>query len=414
MKNQIKIVAEASGADQKAVGAWKSLAAGIFMVGLGVFLLSGCSGKKSEQSGPPPAPVTVETASRKSVPVQLRTMGNVEPYTTVGIKARIDGVLNRVHFTEGQDVQKGALLFTIDPRPFEAALRQAEATLARDRAQFENAKKDAGRYAELATKGYVSQEQYEQLRTNADALSAVVQADQAQIENAKLQLGYCSIYAPVSGRAGSLLLHEGNLVKANADTPMVVINQIQPVNVTFTVPEKDLPEIRRYMAEGKLGVEAFLSSEDRSPVSGSLSFIDNAVDRATGTIMLKASFPNQDRRLWPGQFVNVVMTLALRKDATVVPSAAVQTGQQGQFVYVVKGDTAELRPVIAGVEFEGLTVIEKGVVPDEQVVTDGQVRIIPGGKVAIKQPQAAGSNGQGAKTMGQGKQTGAPAKDKSK
>ena len=168
------------------------------------------------------------------------------------------------------------------------------------------------------------------------------------------------------------------------------------------------------MAEGKLGVEAFLSAEDKNPVSGSLSFIDNAVDRATGTIMLKASFPNQDRRLWPGQFVNVVMTLALRKDATVVPSAAVQTGQQGQFVYVVKGDTAELRPVIAGVEFEGLTVIEKGVVPDEQVVTDGQVRIIPGGKVAIKQPQAAGSNGQGAKTMGQGKQTGAPAKDKSK
>lgn len=416
MKNQNKRMALLSVADQRTGDTWKGLAAGIFLAGLGVFLLTGCSGKKSEQSGPPLAPVTVETVSRKSVPVQLRTMGNVEPFTTVGIKARIDGTLNRVHFTEGQDVQKGALLFTIDPRPLEAALRQSEATLARDRAQFENAKKDAGRYAELARKGYVSQEQYEQLRTNADALSAVVQADLAQVENAKLQLGYCSIYAPVSGRAGGLLLHEGNLVKANADTPMVVINQIQPVNVTFTVPEKDLPEIRKYMAAGKLPlqVEAFSSAEDKSPVRGSLSFIDNAVDKATGTIMMKASFPNQDRRLWPGQFVNVVMTLAVRKDATVVPSAAVQTSQQGQFVYVVKGDTAELRPVIAGIEYEGLTVIEKGVTPEEQVVTDGQVRIIPGGKIAIKHPQGAKSEEQGAKSMGQNQQPEVPAKDKAK
>ena len=414
MKNQIKIVAEASGANQKAVGAWKSLAAGIFMVGLGVFLLSGCSGKKSEQSGPPPAPVTVETASRKSVPVQLRTMGNVEPYTTVGIKARIDGVLNRVHFTEGQDVQKGALLFTIDPRPFEAALRQAEATLARDRAQFENAKKDAGRYAELATKGYVSQEQYEQLRTNADALSAVVQADQAQIENAKLQLGYCSIYAPDSGRAGSLLLHEGNLVKANADTPMVVINQIQPVNVTFTLPEKYLPEIRKYTTAGKLGVEALPSVEDKSPAKGSLSFIENVVDASTGTIMMKASFPNHDRRLWPGQFVNVTITLAVQQDVTVVPAGTVQTGQQGQYVYVVKGDVAELRSVIAGTDYQGLTVVEKGLESGEQVVTDGQMRLQPGARVAIKQPQAAESGEQGAKNMGQNQQPEVPARDKAK
>jgi len=414
MTNRNKGVASPSVAGQRTAEVRKRLAACILMIGLGVFLLTGCSSKKAQQSGPPPAPVTVETASLKSVPVQLRTMGNVEPFTTVGIKARIDGVLNKVHFTEGQDVQKGALLFTIDPRPFEAALKQAEASLARDRAQFENAKKDAGRYAELAKKGYVSQEQYEQLRTNADALSAVDQADQAQVENAKLQLGYCYIHSPVSGRAGGLLLHEGNLVKANADTPMVVINQIQPVNVTFPVPEKDLPEIRKYMAAGKLDVEAFLSAEDKSPVSGSLSFIDNAVDKATGTIALKATFLNQDRRLWPGQFVNVVMTLAVRKDATVVPSAAVQTSQQGQFVYVVKGDTAEIRPVTAGIEYEGVTVIENGVSPGEQVVTDGQVRIIPGGKVAINQPQGAGNVGQGAKGTGQGPQPVSPVKDKAK
>jgi membrane fusion protein, multidrug efflux system len=414
MENQNNRMSAPSVADQRTGDAWKSLTAGIFLVGLGAFLLAGCSGKKAEQSGPPPAPVTVETASRKSVPVQLRTMGNVEAFTTVGIKARLDGTLTRVHFTEGQDVQKGALLFSIDPRPFEAALRQSEATLARDRAQFENAQKDAGRYAELSRKGYVSQEQYEQLRTNADALSAVVQADLAQVENAKLQLGYCSIYAPVSGRTGGLLLHEGNLVKANADTPMVIINQIQPVNVTFTVPEKDLSEIRKYMASGKPGVEAFLSAEDKSPTRGSLSFIDNAVDKATGTIMMKASFPNQDRHLWPGQYVNVVMTLAVRNDATVVPSAAVQTSQQGQFVYVVKGDTAEFRPVTAGIEYGGLTVIEVGVAPDEQVVTDGQVRIVPGGKIAIKQPQGAGNNAQGPKSMGQNQQPEAPARDKVK
>jgi multidrug efflux system membrane fusion protein len=392
MNNRNKRIALPSVAGLRAGGALKGLASGILMAGLLVSLITGCSDKKTEQSGPPPAPVAVETVSRKSVPVQLRTMGNVEAFTTVGIKARIDGVINRVHFTEGQDVQKGALLFTIDPRPFEAALKQAEATLARDRAQFENAKKDAGRYAELARKGYVSQEQYEQLRTNADALSAVVQADQAQVENAKLQLGYCSIHAPVSGRAGGLLLHEGNLVKANADTPMVVINQIQPVNVTFTVPERDLSEIRKYMSAGKLIVEAFLSTEDKIPVSGSLSFIDNAVDKATGTIMLKATFPNQDRRLWPGQFVNVVVTLAIRENATVVPSAAVQTSQQGQFVYVVKGDTAELRPV----------------------VTDGQVRIVPGGKIAIKQPQATESKEKGAMSVGQNQQPVAPARDKAK
>jgi multidrug efflux system membrane fusion protein len=421
MKAQNKQMATLSVADLRTGHAWQGLL-GILLAGFAAFFLTSCSGKKAEPPKMmPAAPVIVETVLRKSVPIQLRTIGNVEAYTTVGIKAQIGGTLSRVHFTEGQDVQKGNLLFTIDPRPFEAALKQAEAALARDRAQYENAKKDAGRYAELVKKGYVSQEQYEQLRTNADALEAVVQADREQVENAKLQLQYCFIHAPVSGRAGSLLLHEGNLVKANADIPMVVINQIQPVNVTFSMPEKYLPEVRKYMTGGKLGVEAFLSAEDKSPAKGSLSFIDNAVNTSTGTIMMKASFPNQDRRLWPGQFVNVVMTLTVQQDALVVPSAAVQTGQQGQFVYVVKRDTAELRPVTAGVDYEGMTVIDKGIAAGEQVVTDGQMRLKPGARVAIKQPQAAKSEEQrarseeqGAKNIGQNQQPEVPAKDKAK
>jgi multidrug efflux system membrane fusion protein len=353
--------------------------------------------------------------------VQLHAIGNVEAYTTVGIKAQIGGTLSKVHFTEGQDIKKGDLLFTIDPRPYEASLKQSEAALARDRAQYENAKKDAGRYAELVKKGYVSQEQYEQLRTNADALESVVQADLAQVENAKLQLSFCFIHAPVSGRAGSLLLHEGNLVKANADTPMVVINQIQPVNVTFTLPEKYLPEIRKYTNAGKLGVEAFPSVEDKSPAKGSLSFIENVVDASTGTIMMKATFSNQDRRLWPGQFVNVTITLAVQQDVTVVPTGTVQTGQQGRYVYVVKGDVAELRPVIAGTDYQGLTVVEKGLESGEQVVTDGQMRLKPGARVVIKQTQAAKgqeqrtkSEEQGAKNIGQNRQPEVPAKDKAK
>ena len=398
MKNYNRIKRTPSAAKQQKGGTWKRLLSGIFLTGSVVFFLTSCSGKKSEQPKVmPAAPVIVETVLRKSVPIQLRAIGNVEAYTTVGIKAQIGGTLSRVHFTEGQDVQKGSLLFTIDPRPFEAALKQAEAALARDRAQYENAKKDAGRYAELVKKGYVSQEQYEQLRTNADALESVVQADMSQVENAKLQLQYCFINAPVSGRTGNLLLHEGNLVKANADTPMVVINQIQPVNVTFSVPEKNLSEVRKYMTGGKLGVEAFLSAEDKSPAKGGLSFIDNTVDTSTGTIMMKASFPNQDRRLWPGQFVNVVMTLTVQQDAIVVPSAAVQTGQQGQFVYVVKGDKAELRTITAGVDYEGMTVIDKGIVPGEQVVTDGQIRLSPGAKIAIRTP---GQQGQAASPAG--------------
>lgn len=354
-----------------------------------VFMLMAAAGacKKKEQkpAGLPPVPVTISAAEQKSVPLQIGAIGNVEASSTVAVKAQVGGTLTTIHFTEGQDVKKGDLLFTIDPRPYEAALKQAEAILARDGAQHENARAEERRYAELVKKGYVSQTQYEQVRTNAAALEAVAQASKAAVENARLQLAYCTIRAPFSGRTGSLVVYEGNLIKANADTPMVTINQIQPVNVSFAVPEKHLPEIKKYMAGGALMVEAVLSKDDRTPLQGRLTFIENAVDTATGTIKLKGSFTNSDRKLWPGQFVNLQLTLMTQSNAVVVPSQAVQTGQKGPFVFMVKEDaTVEARTVVVSRTFGEGSVIESGLKPGEKVVTDGQVRLSPGTKVEIK------------------------------
>ena len=301
------------------------------------------------------------------------------------MKSQVGGVLTRVHFREGQDVSRGALLFTIDPRPFEAALKQAEANLAKDNAQLENARKEVQRYAELVKKGYVAQEQFDQITTNAAALEATVNAGQAMVENARLQLKYCYIYSPITGRTGNLIANEGNLIKANADTPMVVINQVQPIYVTFAVPEQDLSEIKKYMSQGKLGVEASISKEDEKPEQGVLTFIDNAVDLTTGTIKLKGTFANKGKRLWPGQFVTAVLTLTSQPDAIVVPSQAIQTGQKGQYVFVIKSDlTVEDRPVIAGRTRNNETIIEKGLQAGETVVTDGQLRLVPGAKVDVK------------------------------
>lgn len=350
---------------------------------IALVMTASCSNKE-QKTAVVAVPVTVGTAGQKDVPVQITVIGTVEPSSTVGVKAQLGGNLMKVHFMEGQDVRKGDLLFTIDPRPFEAALRQSEANLARSRAQYENARAEERRYAELVKKGYVSQTQYDQAWTTAEAFDATVQADLALLENAKLNLAYCTISSPLDGRTGRLVVHEGNIVKANADTPLVTINRIQPVDVGFSLPENHLAEIRRFMAGGSLGVSAYASKDDLHSVRGRLSFIENTVDNATGTIKLKASFDNRDRRLWPGQFVNVVITLTVRKDATVVPTAAVQTGQQGLYVFVLKGDIAELRPVTIGTEYEGMTIVEKGLQPGEQIVTDGHVRIVPGGKVVLK------------------------------
>lgn len=346
--------------------------------------LPSCSGENSKQPAAfPPVPVTVADVIAESVPVQISAIGNVEAYSTVGIKSQIGGTLMHVHFKEGQDVNKGDILFTIDPRPYESALKQAEANLSRDKAQMENSRVEVRRYAELVKKGYVAQELYDQILTNATALEAIVKADEAAVENARLQLGYCSINAPVSGRTGSLLAHKGNLIKANADSDMVVINQIQPVYVNFSVPEHNLSNIRKHIALGNVEVQA-ITTNNKKPEVGRLTFIDNTVDAATGTIALKATFDNRERVLWPGQFVNVQMTLTTIRDAVVAPSQAVQTGQQGQFVFVVKEGSAELRPVKVGITHKDMTVIEDGLSLGETVVTDGQLRLMPGAKVEIK------------------------------
>jgi multidrug efflux system membrane fusion protein len=346
--------------------------------------LPSCS-KKPEPPKKMPVMVTATSVIQKTVPVQIRAIGNVEAYSSVAVKSQIGGELIRVHFKEGQDVKRGDPLFTIDPRPYEAALQQAEANLAKDTAQLENAREEVRRYAELVKKGYVAQSQYDQIRTNAASFEATVNADKAVVENVRLQLKYCFIYSPITGRTGNLIANQGNLIKANADTSMIVINQIQPIYVTFSVPENSLSEIKKYMAKGNLKIEAFLSKEDMGPEQGVLTFIDNAVDLATGSIKLKATFTNKGKRLWPGQFINAVLTLTLQPDAIVVPTQAVQTGQKGQYVFVIKNDlTVEDRPVTVGLTLDAETVIEKGLQSGETVVTDGQLRLVPGAKVQIK------------------------------
>jgi membrane fusion protein, multidrug efflux system len=356
-------------------------------------------------------PVLVATAVRKAVPLQIRAVGNVEPYTTVSVKSQVTGVLNQAHFKEGQDVKKGQLLFTIDPRPFEATLRQAEANLARDTAQLRNLREQVRRYAELVERQYVSREQFDQIKANADAAEAVVEADKAAVENAKVQLSYCYIYSPINGRVGSLLVNEGNLVRVNDGTPLVIINQINPIHVTFAVPEQHLADLKRHMAAAKLRVDARFQSDEGRPEQGALAFVDNAVDRATGTIKLKAEFTNSERRLWPGQFVNVALTLATQGNAVVVPSEAVQVGPEGQQVFVVKEDRqVEMRRVSVARTLEGEAIIAEGLAPGEVVVREGQFLLGPGSRVEVKEAAKTGganfdATGEGQK-RGRGKEKG--------
>ena len=341
----------------------------------------GTGGARSREA----VPVLVVTAVQKAVPVQLRAVGNVEPFTTVSIKSQVTGVLMEAHFKEGQDVKKGQQLFTIDPRPFEAALRQAEANMQRDNAQLKNLREQVRRYAELVEKQYVSREQYDLIKTNADAAEAVVEADKAAVENAKVQLSYCYIYSPVSGRVGSLLVNEGNLVRVNDGAPLVIINQVNPINVTFSVPEQHLSDLKRHMTAGQLKVDASFQSDEGRPEQGRLEFVDNAVDRSTGTIKLKAVFANTERRLWPGQFINVALTLTTQPNAVVIPSEAVQVGQDGQHVFVVQPDNrVEVRPVTLGTTSGGEAVIIKGLAAGEQIVREGQFLLGPGSRIEIK------------------------------
>jgi multidrug efflux system membrane fusion protein len=343
-----------------------------------------CSSEKQRPTAPP-VPVLVATVTEKTVPVELKAIANVEPYSTVSIKSRLAGQLVRVNFKEGQDVKEGELLFVIDPRPYEAALKQAQANLERDKALANKAKADAVRYAELIRKQFVSQQEYDQAKATAESLGATVSADQVAVQNAQLNLSYCYIKAPITGRTGSLIAHQGNMIKENADTAMLVINQIQPIYVSFAIPEQNLAEVRKYMAEEKVPVEAIIAKQENNPEAGVLTFIDNTVDKATGTILCKATFANEHKRLWPGLFVNVVLRLSTQPHTVLVPSQAIQTRQEGQFVFVVKPDhTVEVRAVEVGRSIDNDVIVLKGLKPGEQVVTDGQLRLVPGAKIQIK------------------------------
>ncbi len=357
---------------------------------LSLVVLSGCSsktvpGRAADAQMRTAVPVMVAAVVQKSVPVEIRAIGTGEAFSTVSVKAMVNGEITRVNFVEGQDVRKGELLFTIDSRSYAAALNQAEANLARDEAQVKYTSDQTQRYANLYQQGIVPKQLADQYQNSSDMLGEAIHADKAAVENAKVLLSYCSIYSPIDGRTGSLLIHQGNVVKANDTVSMVVINQITPIYADFSVPEQFLPEIKKHMTEGKLGVKAIIPNDGGPPEQGVLTFVNNTVDSSTGTILLKGTFPNSGRRLWPGQFVNVALTLSARPNAILVPSRAIQTGQEGQFVFVVKADrTVESRPVVVGTALEADTVIEKGLQVGETVVTDGQLRLVPGSKVEIK------------------------------
>ncbi len=444
LRSAKKIICEEISREHPSVSSWCLL----FVAGA---ILFGCSGSPSERADAktesPAIPVSVSSVITKSVPVQIRANGTVQAIATVTVMSQVDGQISQIHFTEGQDVKQGDLLFTLDQRPFTAALdqaeanlgrdtaqlqqaeaalaqsiaaeKQAEANLARDTAQLEYANAQARRYKELIDDGAISKDQYDQVRTSALSMEATIQADQAAVanakaairaaqattetsraaikadqavvENARVQLGYTLIRSPFDGRTGNLLVHIGSAVKArDTNSPLVVINQVHPIYVSFSVPEQSLADIRKYRAEGTIKVDALISGQEGNPVRGELAFVNNTVDPSTGTIQLKATFPNSDNRLWPGQFLNVLLTLTTEPNVVVVPSQAIQTGQQGPYVFVVKPDlTVEIRPITPGLALDGETVVQKGLSPGEQVVTAGQIRLVPGSRVEVKSSAAS-------------------------
>jgi membrane fusion protein, multidrug efflux system len=352
------------------------------LVSAGLAVLAGGACSKKDPTPAQRVPVTVAAAERRSMPFELAATGTVEPLQTVAVQAQVAGILRRIAFKEGDEVKRGELLFELDDRPYRAALQQAMAALNRDRAQATNAEQDENRYKTLADKQYVTAQQYEQVRTTAAAAVATLAGSQAAVDQARLNLQYATIRAPIAGRTGSLQIREGNLVRANATQPLVTINQIRPILVRFAVPAPDLPLIQEHLGK-QVVVRADAGGEN--PSEGSLSFVDNAVDTATGTILLKGRFPNDDGALWPGAFVNVRLQLYIEPDALVVPAAAVVAGQQGSFVYVIQKDsTAVTRPVTVSRTAGDYAIVNGDVQPGERVVTDGQLRLRQGAKVQIK------------------------------
>ena len=360
-----------------------------------------CSGGEAIQATPPSGrgggggqnaqvPVTVAKAVHKSMPITIQGIGTVIAASTVSVHAQITGEMTSVNFKEGEDVEKGQVLVTLDKRPFEAALQQAQATLEKDTAQAANARAQAARYQDLLERGIATREQVDTMRTQAAALDATVAADRANVETAKVQLTYATIIAPMSGRTGLLQVHPGNLVRAQDTQTIVTINKVTPVYVSFSVPEAQLPALKRFIAaQGTLPASAIAPTDSGSPSTGRINFIDNAVDPTTGTIKVKGTFPNDDRRLWPGQFVNVTVTLTSDPNAIVVPTPAVQTGQQGTFVFVVQPDqTVDLRPVTVARIAGDDTVVQAGVAAGDTVVTDGHLRLVPGSRISVKNSSA--------------------------
>jgi len=346
-------------------------------------------GRKAAGKAVPAVPVAVATVQQQTMPVSLRAIGNVEAYSTVALKARVDGQIVEVKVRDGDPVRKGDVLFRIDPRPYEAALRQTEANALRDVAARDQARSQERRYQELLDKNFISKDAYAQIRTNAATAEASAKASQAALEYARLNLEYCTIRSPLDGYVGRVLLQAGNLVRANDANPLVVINQVRPIYVNFAVPEQSLPEVRKHMAAGPLAVEVLPAEAQQAAPSGTLIFVDNAVDPSTGTIRLRAQFDNADSALWPGQFVSVSLRLFEQADALVVPAQAVQSGPEGQYVYVIGEDmTAEMRRVTVQRTDGERAIVAKGLAKGERVVTRGQLRLGPKVRVQIGKPGA--------------------------
>ena len=352
---------------------------------------SGCAKPPADRPEAPPAPVTVAAAAKKTVPIRLRTIGTAKAVASVAIRPRVDGQLTGVFFREGDSVKENQKLFTIDPHPYDAAVEQAEANLAKNAALLKGAELELERAERAKTNGVGAATDYDAALTAAASLKAAVAADRAAINTAKIQAAFTTITAPLDGRAGELLVDRGNVVGTSDASPLVVINQISPITVAFTLPEQHLPVVAAARKKGPLKVEADLRGGGPLAV-GELAFINNTADPLTGTVQFKAAFPNADQTLWPGLFVDVVLTLGARPDSVVVPAAALQSGQQGQYVYVVAPDkTAELRPVVVAFEADGEAVVASGLSGSETVVVEGQLRLAPGVKVAPKpRPAAAG------------------------
>ncbi|MEA2762838.1 MAG: rane fusion protein multidrug efflux system [Gemmatimonadaceae bacterium] len=353
-------------------------------IALTLGIVAACS--KSDPPHQPSVPVSVTTVKRTSVPYVVTANGVAEPMQTVAVEAQVNGILNRVTFAEGQAVQAGQVLFEIDSRPYVALLDQARAQLVRDEAQAANARRDAARYAALVKEGYVTGSQADQAEATAASAAATVAADRANVSKAALDVANSTIRAPISGRTGSLLVRQGNLVKANSNPPLVVINQIQPILVRFAIPQSQLPDIQKYYRGGNaLQVQATPSEGSGVPLSGTLAFIDNNVDSTTGTVLLKARFANPEATLWPGQYTNVALQLFVDPNALTLPAPAVMTGQQGTYVYTIDSTgSAKQRPVQVSRTVDSLSVISSGLKEGERVVVDGQSRLIPGSKVTIK------------------------------